>query len=58
MRTRGEIIELFDDDEIIVASNDVGDEKTTKIGADKGTKGRGVDEVNNKSDSFWPQSSL
>ncbi|KAJ8440774.1 hypothetical protein Cgig2_007180 [Carnegiea gigantea] len=58
VKPRGEIIELFDDDEIIVASNDVGDEETAEIGADEGTQGRGVDEVNNKSDSFWPRSSL
>jgi len=58
LRLGGEFIELFDDNEISIVSDDMGDEETTERRGDEGTKGRGCDEGNDKSDSIWPRTSL
>ena len=42
LRLGGEIIELSNDDKIFTASDDVGDEETTKRGGDEGTKRKRV----------------
>lgn len=58
LRLGEEIIELSDDDEIPMASDNVGDEKTPTEGGEEGSKGSGGGERNNEDDSVWPRSGL
>ncbi|KAJ8422358.1 LOW QUALITY PROTEIN: hypothetical protein Cgig2_034013 [Carnegiea gigantea] len=54
----GDTIELSDDDEISLASEDAGDKKTTdqgNAGCDEGTKRKGCSDRNDVNDNVWPR---
>ena len=51
-------IELYDDDEIFVVLDDVGDEEAMTKGGEEGSKRSGCDEQNNENDSVYPRSGL
>lgn len=58
MRVGEEIIELYDDDETSVASEDEADDKAAVEGGEEGNKDRRVENSSDTNDNVWPRSGL
>jgi len=58
VRVGGEVIEMSDDDEISVASEDVGEDEAVVQGGKESSQGKGSDERSNGNESVWPRSGL
>ena len=58
VRVGGEIIEMSDDDEISVASEDMGEDEAAIQGGEESSQGKGGDERSDGNDSMWLRSGL
>jgi len=58
LRLGGEIIKMSDDDEISVASEDVGEDEAAVQGGEESSQGKAADERSDANESMWPRSGL
>ena len=58
VRVGGEVIQMSDDDEISVASEDVREDEAAVQGGEESNQGKGADERSNGNESVWLRSGL
>ena len=58
VRVGGEIIEMSNDKEILVAAEDVGEDEAAVQGGEESSQGKAADERSDANESMWPRSGL